>query len=151
MHKVQARDSLAPRGNVAASVTPDATLFALLAKLSRRPCEEIWGTGYMPLPRKLQSNISLTPSTSARTLGITRSYVRDHSGVMSSHEYLAVAAKAAREAGKIIMEAWDKPRKVEHKKAVDLVRLARKVYLSTSRAGRLWRRSGTQLSVACAH
>lgn len=40
---------------------------------------------------------------------------------MSAEEYLDLAVKAARQAGNIILEAWDKPRKVEHKKAVDLV------------------------------
>ena len=30
-------------------------------------------------------------------------------------QYLAVALAAAREAGKVIVAAWDQPRKIEHK------------------------------------
>lgn len=41
---------------------------------------------------------------------------------MDLQQYLDVAVDAATSAGKIILEAWDKPRKVQHKGAADLVR-----------------------------
>jgi hypothetical protein len=42
--------------------------------------------------------------------------------MQSFSEFLDVAKEAANQAGEILLEAWDKPRTVQHKGSVDLVR-----------------------------